>query len=161
VVPFFVRTAKKLDVKNFLMYNVCIIVQICKRKSMNTSIEKIKAIADPLRIRILRALDSFEWLYVCELLEGLDAPFYTISRQLKELRQSGLVSKYREGRFIRYSLSLPQDAFHQHLREIVLAVEDNIFAEDKARLEKSVSKRAERTTCTVCETSYKRGRIDI
>jgi|YNPMSStandDraft_2_1061718.scaffolds.fasta_scaffold00622_4 DNA-binding transcriptional ArsR family regulator len=54
---------------------------------MKNELKKLKLIGDENRIRILRLLSETEWLYVCEIVECLDLPFYSVSRNLKELKK--------------------------------------------------------------------------
>jgi ArsR family transcriptional regulator, arsenate/arsenite/antimonite-responsive transcriptional repressor len=54
----------------------------------------LRAVADPLRWRILGLL-SAEELCVCHLVEALDAPQPLISHHLRTLRDAGLVESER------------------------------------------------------------------
>lgn len=65
------------------------------------------ALSEPLRIRLLELLRSQE-LCVCELCEILDVSQSKLSFHLKTLKQAGLVRSRQEGRWIYYSLNLPQ-----------------------------------------------------
>lgn len=65
------------------------------------------ALSEPLRIRLLELLRSRE-LCVCELCEILEASQSKLSFHLKTLKEAGLVRSRQEGRWIYYSLNLPQ-----------------------------------------------------
>ncbi len=65
------------------------------------------ALSEPLRIRLLELLRSQE-LCVCELCEVLEVSQSKLSFHLKTLKQAGLVRSRQEGRWIYYSLNLPQ-----------------------------------------------------
>lgn len=65
------------------------------------------ALSEPLRIRLLELLRSQE-LCVCELCEILEVGQSKLSFHLKTLKQAGLVRSRQEGRWIYYSLNLPQ-----------------------------------------------------
>jgi ArsR family transcriptional regulator len=65
------------------------------------------ALSDPLRIQVLELLRSQE-LCVCELCEYLEVTQSKLSFHLKNLREAGLVRARQEGRWIYYSLNLPQ-----------------------------------------------------
>jgi ArsR family transcriptional regulator len=56
--------------------------------------EVLKALADPLRWRVVELL-SHEELCVCHLVEELDAPQPLVSHHLRVLRDLGLVSTER------------------------------------------------------------------
>ena len=63
-----------------------------------------QAIVDPTRVRIIAALRLGE-LCVCELVDALEISQSTLSTHLQVLRQTGVVSTRREGRWIYYSLT--------------------------------------------------------
>lgn len=60
-----------------------------------------KALADEIRLRIVRAVSSAE-LSVAELVQVLDLPQSTVSRHLKPLREAGLVAARRDGTSVYY-----------------------------------------------------------
>jgi ArsR family transcriptional regulator len=62
-----------------------------------------QAIADPTRVRILAALLRAE-LCVCELVDALEVSQSTLSSHLQVLRQTGMVSTRKDGRWIYYCL---------------------------------------------------------
>jgi ArsR family transcriptional regulator, arsenate/arsenite/antimonite-responsive transcriptional repressor len=63
-----------------------------------------QAIADPTRVRIIASLRRGE-LCVCELVDALEINQSTLSGHLQVLRQTGLVTTRKEGRWIYYSLT--------------------------------------------------------
>lgn len=65
------------------------------------------ALSDPLRIRVLELLRQRE-LCVCDLCDALGVNQSKLSFHLKTLKEAGLVSSRQEGRWIYYSLNLPQ-----------------------------------------------------
>ena len=65
------------------------------------------ALADPLRVRVLELLRDRE-LCVCDLCEHLGTTQSKLSFHLKTLKSAGLVRSRQEGRWIYYSLDLPQ-----------------------------------------------------
>ncbi|MDY6784663.1 MAG: metalloregulator ArsR/SmtB family transcription factor [Cyanobacteriota bacterium] len=76
-----------------------------------------RALSEPLRLQILELLRSQE-LCVCELCEKLDASQSKLSFHLKTLKEAELVRSRPEGRWIYYSLNLPQlVALEQYLAE--------------------------------------------
>jgi ArsR family transcriptional regulator, arsenate/arsenite/antimonite-responsive transcriptional repressor len=75
------------------------------------------ALSEPLRIKILELLRSSE-LCVCELSEELGIAQSKLSFHLKTLKEANLVRSRQEGRWIYYSLNLPQFvALEQYLSE--------------------------------------------
>jgi ArsR family transcriptional regulator len=65
------------------------------------------ALSDPLRIQVLELLRSQE-LCVCELCEHLGTTQSKLSFHLKALKEAELVRARQQGRWIYYSLNLPQ-----------------------------------------------------
>lgn len=64
-----------------------------------------QALSDPTRIRILRLIaDSKDEACLCEISDSLNEPEYKLSRHVKVLRQAGLLSAEKEGRWIYHSL---------------------------------------------------------
>jgi len=68
------------------------------------SIAVFKALADPLRLRILKAL-AVEELCVCVFVELLDCDYSKLSYHLKVLKEAGLVECRPEGTFLIYRLT--------------------------------------------------------
>jgi ArsR family transcriptional regulator len=66
-----------------------------------------RALADPLRIQVIELLRNQE-LCVCELCEKIDVSQSKLSFHLKNLKEAKLVNSRQEGRWIYYSLNLPQ-----------------------------------------------------
>ena len=72
---------------------------------MNMTVEKYKAVGEETRLRILRLLvEAAEPLCVCEIVDVLRKPQYTVSRDLSILKRAELVEERREGKFMMYSL---------------------------------------------------------
>jgi len=70
---------------------------------MREILRTLSALADPVRLRVLRLLRGRE-LCVCELVDVLRMPQYAISRHLRSLRTLGLVAARRDGRWMHYRL---------------------------------------------------------
>lgn len=65
------------------------------------------ALSDPLRVQSIELLREKE-LCVCDLCEALGVTQSKLSFHLKTLKEAGLVRSRQEGRWIYYSLNLPQ-----------------------------------------------------
>lgn len=65
------------------------------------------ALSEPLRIKVLELLRDRE-LCVCDLCDALGVSQSKLSFHLKTLKEAGLVTSRQEGRWIYYSLNLPQ-----------------------------------------------------
>lgn len=81
--------------------------------------ELFQALADPFRIRIVKLmLATNDELCLCELSEALGEPEYKLSRHVKVLKSSGLITSLREGKWIYHSLVKDQSylkALHKAL----------------------------------------------
>jgi DNA-binding transcriptional ArsR family regulator len=82
-----------------------------------------QVLADPTRVRILRALAGGRWC-VSDLTRamGMDQP--AVSHQLRYLRDQGLVEYQRDGKRVYYTLA------DNHLRAVLLDSIDYIGADE-------------------------------
>ena len=72
---------------------------------MNMTVEAYKAAGEQTRLRILRLLrQAAGELCVCEIVDALEKPQYTVSKSLTVLRNARLVEERREGKFMMYKL---------------------------------------------------------
>ena len=80
----------------------------------------LSAVADPIRLRLLRLLHRQE-LCVCELMEAVQLPQYKVSRHLRQMRQVGLVVARRSGRWMHYRISgaAMRSPLHQDLLKVL------------------------------------------
>lgn len=94
--------------------------------------EIFQALADPTRIRVVRLLaETDEEACLCELVDSLLEPQYKLSRHVKVLRQAGLLSAEKEGRWVyhRVVAGIPYlDRLYEALK--VLPDVDGCFARD-------------------------------
>lgn len=81
-------------------------------------VERLKAAAHPIRLRILALLGSGE-LCVCQIVEVLQVPQSTVSESLRELRRAGFVTERREGRWV--FVSVVQDPAGSPLLQALLS----------------------------------------
>ena len=68
-------------------------------------VQLLKALAHPLRLRVVDRLGHLGPAPVSALAAELDVPLPELSNHLKRLRDAGLVSARREGRHAVYELS--------------------------------------------------------
>jgi len=71
---------------------------------VNELISTAKALADPTRIRILAALRKRE-LCVCELCDALAVSQSTLSTHLQVIRDAGLASSRKQGKWMYYGIA--------------------------------------------------------
>jgi DNA-binding transcriptional ArsR family regulator len=65
---------------------------------------RFRVIGEPMRIKVLDALRDGE-LTVGELVDGLGASQQNVSKHLGVLHQAGIVSRRKEGTFVRYAIA--------------------------------------------------------
>jgi ArsR family transcriptional regulator, arsenate/arsenite/antimonite-responsive transcriptional repressor len=68
------------------------------------SLQRLKALGDEKRIRILTQLAAGERC-VCDLTDALDAGQSLLSFHLRTLKDAGLVTDRRSGRWVHYSIN--------------------------------------------------------
>src|ERR1700677_1819493 len=68
-----------------------------------------QALGDTTRLRLLNLMGEQE-VFVCYFTEILGGPQPKISRHLAYLRNAGIVSARREGKWMHYSIERPEDA---------------------------------------------------
>jgi len=105
--------------------------------------EVFQALADPTRIRIVRLLaETREEACLCELVDSLQEPQYKLSRHIKMLRQAGLLTTEKEGRWVYHRLveGIPYlDRVHEALK--ALPDVDGLFARDLENFRRRMSRR--------------------
>lgn len=110
---------------------------------MNNAVEMtqlFKALSDPTRLRIVRLIAANEQqICVCELVDCLEEAQYSISRHLKELRECGVLTAERDGRWMYYSLS--ESGPVKSLGKFVADLPAEPFADDQRNFEARMSLR--------------------
>ena len=91
-----------------------------------TLARSFQALADEKRLRVLELLGGGE-LCVCELAEALDLSQPLLSFHLRTLREAGLVSTRKKGRWVHYSLN--PEALNE-LRGMAGALAEGVYESD-------------------------------
>lgn len=94
--------------------------------------QTLKALSDPIRLRIILLLQSEGELCVCDLMAVLKLPQSTVSRHLAYLKRSRWVDTRREGLWMHYQLNhencaICKELLHtlkQHASQLPEAEED-------------------------------------
>lgn len=109
--------------------------------------EFYKALGDETRLKILQMLSEQE-MCVCEIIDRLDISQPAVSHHLKILRQAGLVTDSRDGKWIYYSLNdaVFKDVFEGEDIEII-----QTYAEPLKRKLINLQPSQVRTDPSVCE----------
>ena len=92
----------------------------------------LATLAEPTRLRVLACLAATP-LYVSDLVEILNLPQPTVSRQLRVLRTLGLAVDRRASTRIAYHLTLPPGPLGRMVRGVLHALQsDPAFRADRA-----------------------------
>jgi ArsR family transcriptional regulator, arsenate/arsenite/antimonite-responsive transcriptional repressor len=83
----------------------CCRVPVLSSAPMNHLAQTIKALSDPIRLRIVLLLQAEGELCVCDLMAVLKLPQSTISRHLAYLKRSCWVDTRRQGVWMHYTIS--------------------------------------------------------
>lgn len=96
------------------------------------------ALADPTRLRLLNLMAGRE-VCVCYFVEILKQGQPKISRHLAYLRNAGIVSARREGKWMHYSIQRPNDAAAKSILDAALATfaENAEMQSDLTRLDRA------------------------
>ncbi len=108
---------------------------------MKEYLKIFKSLSDETRLRIFNLLIEAEWLYVCEIVDSLEVPFYKISRHLKELENAGLLEQERKGKFIKYFLKDKESDFTKKLIESIKDIDNEILKNDRLKMIERLKKR--------------------
>lgn len=101
------------------------------------------ALADESRMRILRLLlETGERICVCEFVDSLEIPQYTISKHLRVLCDKGLVQQEKEGRWVYFSLPDEAHNFVQSTYDSVKHAQSASFESDLREFRKRLKLRS-------------------
>ncbi|MGK7938425.1 MAG: ArsR/SmtB family transcription factor [Xenococcaceae cyanobacterium] len=85
-------------------------MSISSPTDLTTIMAGFHALSDPLRIAVIELLTKQE-LCVCDLCSRLEVNQSKLSFHLKNLKEANLIRPRQEGRWIYYSLNVPQFAY--------------------------------------------------
>lgn len=80
-----------------------------------------KALGDPVRIKIIKLLSDTDYLCVCKIVPALNISQPRVSQHLRILRDAGLVTSRREGKWVHYKLE--RDRLDELIRETKSLIE--------------------------------------
>ncbi len=80
---------------------------IFDNEKLNFSCELMRALAHPLRLRILEFIDSNEKIQVNKIYNTLRIEQSITSQHLKILKMAGVVNATKEGKFMIYDINYP------------------------------------------------------
>ncbi len=95
----------------------------------------LKALTDETRLRIINLfIKSGENLCVCELMDALKLPQYTVSKALAVLRSANLLSTEKEGTWVYYKLNKNKPEYKKLFSFLKSYLNLDVFLEDEIRL---------------------------
>lgn len=110
--------------------------------SLKTIEELFRTLAEKNRVRILRLLMAVEEACVCELVDALSLPQYTVSRHLSALKQANIVTERRKGTWKYYSVQSDSQSVTGKLLEILrTGLKENLLEHDLILFNKRLSLR--------------------
>lgn len=102
-----------------------------------------QSLADETRLRILKLfVTTKEEACLCELVDALHEPSYKLSKHLKLLKQAGLLSAEKDGKWVYHRL-VSSPGFLRKLYAAIEALSDekNQFTKDLKRFQRRLSLR--------------------
>lgn len=102
------------------------------KRPLSAAVDVLKALAHPVRLRILAMLRGGE-LCLCQMTAVLDLAPSTVSAHLGDLKRAGLVGERKDGRWVFHSLAEGEGA-SAHLAPIWAAIARDPQVESDARL---------------------------
>jgi len=104
---------------------------------MNTYTDFFKALSDETRLRIMNLLVVSEAeLCVCEFTDVLETPTYNVSKHLKILKNAGLLSERKDGRWVYFGLAPVKEKFLSLLFEVIKEIPAQQLKTDLNELQK-------------------------
>lgn len=115
--------------------------------SIENSVQTFKGLADENRLRMVGLLCTGE-LCVCDIMAVLDLPQSTASRHLSYLKNSGLVTSRRRGKWMYYKLSsiVENSSVSELVKELVSVLPE--MKEDQKQLEIFLEKKNSENSCS-------------
>lgn len=110
--------------------------------------QTIKALSDPIRLRIVLLLQTEGELCVCDLMEVLGLPQSTVSRHLAYLKRSCWVDTRRNGVWMYYTLSNESCVICKELLLILEKHASNLLEAESDRSALAVFLKSKPTTCS-------------
>jgi ArsR family transcriptional regulator, arsenate/arsenite/antimonite-responsive transcriptional repressor len=117
-------------------------------ESLRRLTEQLKAVANPVRLRVLALLGAGE-LCVCQVAEVLQMPASSVSEALRELRRAGFLRERKAGRWVHVSL-VPEGAASPLAKALVAeAMAMPEAARDRVRLQEVKGLAIEEVCCRI------------
>lgn len=125
---------------------------------MDTEAQLFKALAEPVRLRILTLLLKGERC-VCDIMAVLDKPQSTVSRHLAYMNNAGLISGRKQGVWMYYQLAKAETDLHAGLISLLNSslLETSQSKKDLDALAKHVAEKDNKSAKKICfKNQYRR-----
>jgi len=109
--------------------------------------QTLKALSDPIRLRIILLLQSEGELCVCDLMAVLKLPQSTVSRHLAYLKRSCWVDIRRDGLWMHYSISRESCAI---CRELLESLKKHAASLPEAEADRAALSSAMKNKSSIC-----------
>lgn len=113
------------------------------KQTLPPLVDRLKALAHPVRLRILAMLRGGE-LCVCEITDVVGLAPSTISQHLSDLRRTGFVSERKLGKWVHYSLVA--DPANASLLE---ALWTDLSGDSAIKADHQIAKKTRGTACAI------------
>lgn len=101
-----------------------------------------KALSDPTRLKIMWLLFTVDLkISVSEVKDVLQENQYNVSKHLKILKQAGLISEMKEGRWSYYYYLENDNKFHNYIQQTITQIPSNLMEDELARCKKRLEMR--------------------
>ncbi len=114
-----------------------------------------KALSDETRLRILKLLEG-GGLCVCDIFSALDMVQPKVSFHLAVLKESGLITDKKEGRWVHYRLNDSDLLRRFMINTVIERVSEDSIKHDKARLRAFLASKDNPSNGDVSERSVKK-----
>jgi len=95
---------------------------------MNDTAQRLKALADPGRLKVLALVSAAGEICVCKIEEALKLPQPTVSRHLNRLKEAGWLQDRRAGKWVNYRLANPKGSPWRQILDKVLSQTHGLFS---------------------------------
>lgn len=116
----------------------------CDINSFEEYTNIFKALSDPTRLKIMWLLFTVDLkVSVSEIQDVLNENQYNVSKHLKILKQTGLISEKKEGRWSYYYYLENDNKFHNYIQKTITQIPPDLMEEELLRCKKRIEMRVD------------------
>jgi DNA-binding transcriptional ArsR family regulator len=117
------------------------------RKRLSTTVDVLKALAHPVRLRLISMMRGGE-LCVCQMTAVLELAASTVSEHLADLKRAGLVEERKDGRWVFHRLA-QDEAATSHLEPVWKSIAHDPQVESDTRVLRELRRVSVEELCRV------------